>query len=110
MFGLLARQCIACTAFPSNLGAMTVLHPWIGMDDDRYSADEICSLIQNSPKYSETLKRIKNTDLLLVDEISTLSVKMFEQLERICAIKDSKLLFWGNAGDFQMCSIVMSLT
>lgn len=94
---------IACTTFPKNQGAMTI-HRWSGMDDCRYTADEICSIIQNSPKHAETLKRIKSTDLLIIDEVSMLSVKMFEQLEKICSLKDPKSLFGGmqliTSGDF----------
>lgn len=65
------------------------------MGDGRFSATEICNHIGNREEYKDTLNRIRNTDVLIVDEVSMLSKKMFEQLEEICCLKNRSKIFGG---------------
>lgn len=83
---------IACTHFPARCCAVT-LHSWSGMDDGRYESEQLCNLLQNGVKYKHALRRILTTDVLLVDEVSMLSKKLFEQLSHICSLKNKDHLF-----------------
>ncbi|XP_069109443.1 LOW QUALITY PROTEIN: uncharacterized protein [Argopecten irradians] len=94
---------IACTNFPPELGAMTV-HRWSGIQDGRYKAQEVISLIKSHAKFQDALHRIKNTDTLIIDEVSMLSERLFNLLAEVCTIKDSSKQFGGMqlimCGDF----------
>lgn len=94
---------IACTVYDSSLNAKT-LHRWSGIDDGRYSPSEIRTVVQNNAKYASVVNDIKHTDILIIDEISMLSKKMFECLNEVCSIKDESKAFGGMqlvlCGDF----------
>lgn len=94
---------IACTHFPPSFNARTI-HSWAGIEDGRYDSDELEGLIKSSPHFHETLRRITETDVLVLDEVSMLSQKIFEQLEKVCSIKDKSKVFGGIqlifSGDF----------
>jgi ATP-dependent DNA helicase PIF1 len=94
---------IACTHFPQRCHASTI-HSWAGMDDGRHESSEICDLLQNSVHYKQALHRILHCDVLILDEVSMLSKRLFEQLSTICSLKDGNYCF-GNiqlvfSGDF----------
>ncbi|XP_033725340.1 uncharacterized protein LOC117315301 [Pecten maximus] len=92
---------IACANF-SN--AMTI-HRWAGIDDGRYSSKEIATLIKETPKHRDTLERLMKADTLIIDEISMLSDKLFQQLEEVCSLKNPDVIFGGIqlilCGDFR---------
>ncbi|XP_053395637.1 uncharacterized protein LOC128555878 [Mercenaria mercenaria] len=85
---------IACLNYSNNLDTQTI-HRWSGMDDGRYSSKETVSIIKNSPNSALTLERIRQTEVLIIDEISMLSRSMFEQVAEICSIKNPDFLFGG---------------
>lgn len=95
---------ISCMNFSRSLNPMTV-HRWSGIEDGRYTTQEIIDLIKTSPGFNCVLDRILKTEVLLIDEISMLSAKNFNQLAEICQhIKDNGKLFGGIqlivSGDF----------
>ncbi|XP_053390923.1 uncharacterized protein LOC128553771 [Mercenaria mercenaria] len=100
---LIASKQGACLNYSNNLDTQTI-HRWSGMDDGRCSSKEIVSIIKNSPNSALTLERIRQTEVLIIDEISMLSRSMFEQVAEICSIKNPDFLFGGMqvivAGDF----------
>ena len=68
------------------------------------------NVIKNNPKYTKTRENIKQTDLLVIDECSTLSKKMFDCLSEVCAIKNENVSFGGIqlvlCGDFHQLAPV----
>ena len=58
----------------------TTIHPWAGNCDGQYSTPEIIQKVNNDEAFYECKKRIKSTNLLIIDEISMLSEKLFEQI------------------------------
>ncbi|KAK3085746.1 hypothetical protein FSP39_008107 [Pinctada imbricata] len=92
---------IACASLPSRCDARTV-HCWAGMDDGRYDTSYIKDIIINYKK--DVYRNILSTDVLILDEVSMLSKKLFEQLECICSLKCGHKLFGGMqlvfCGDF----------
>ena len=89
---------IACL----NYSNATTIHRWAGLHDGRYNSAEIKSIVSNN---AETLSKIKNTDILIIDEVSMLSLKLFEQLHEICSLRDPAQP-WGGiqiivSGDFK---------
>ena len=91
---------IACMNYDSCMGACTI-HRWSGVNDGRYSSSEVLHIVQNN---EAILNRIKTTDVLIIDEISMLSSKLFNQLHDICSLRDPNQ-HWGGiqiivAGDF----------
>jgi DNA replication protein DnaC len=59
------------------------IHKRAGLSDWRFSNQHLLRLIINDDRYEKSRKRIENTDVLIIDDISMLSLKMFEQLEFI---------------------------
>jgi ATP-dependent DNA helicase PIF1 len=68
-----------CAAVLLNCGAKT-LHSWSGMGLGSASADAILAKIR---KNKHSLKQWKSTEILIVDEVSMLSLKMFDALDYI---------------------------
>ena len=64
---------IACSNFPNA----STLHRWSGLHDGRFSSDE---LLKSVSLNEAALNRIRLVDTLIIDEISMLSKKLFEQL------------------------------
>ncbi|KAH3754219.1 hypothetical protein DPMN_188883 [Dreissena polymorpha] len=83
---------IACSVYPPDFCAMTI-HRWSGIGDGRYSPKEISNIIHNNVKYVEVLDRIKNTDVLVVEECSLTSLRLMECLHEVCCLKDPSLYF-----------------
>ena len=101
---------IACSLYREMSLNATTLHRWSGIDDGRYNACEIKGVIENNVKYSNIVNRIKKTDILIIDEVSMLSKKMFLCVSEVCCIKDETKLFGGMqlilCGDFYQLSPV----
>ena len=64
---------IACTLYDN---AMT-LHKWSGIGDGRYEKHTILDKVLHFPEYADVRKRITTTDVLIVDEVSMLSLNCF---------------------------------
>nr|XP_034310919.1 ATP-dependent DNA helicase PIF1-like [Crassostrea gigas] len=69
----------------------TTIHHWAGLMDGRFENQHLLRIISE-----ETRNRIKTCNVLIIDEISMISRKVFEQLEFICrSVKDPSLYFGG---------------
>ncbi|KAJ8306390.1 hypothetical protein KUTeg_016935 [Tegillarca granosa] len=62
----------------------STLHHWCGILDGRYSHDHLAELFENDDKFAAAKHRIKDTDCLMIDEISMLSKKTLELVEFVC--------------------------
>ena len=87
-----------------NLGGKTI-HSWCGILDGRYSDKELLKKLNSDDHFITYKNNILNTDALIIDEISMLSKKQFEQVEFICRnIRENEYLFGGiqliGVGDF----------
>ncbi|XP_033731754.1 ATP-dependent DNA helicase PIF1-like [Pecten maximus] len=63
---------IAASQFPSG----RTLHSWVGILDGRFSNREAAERVSND---ENTAQRIRKTNTLIIDEISMLSAKLFDQ-------------------------------
>ena len=73
---------------------MTV-HKWSGIRDGRYPGSVVRRLLLTDDNYLDARSRILGTDILIVDEISMLSKRLFEILEESLHIKDPTKPFGG---------------
>ena len=64
--------------------SVNTLHFWAGLKDSRYSNDQLVHLLECDPSFKSAAKRICETDVLVIDEISMISSKVFQQLEHVC--------------------------
>jgi len=92
---------IAATHYP---GGMTI-HRWSGIRDGKYDTATLVNLLTTLDIYEDCRQRVRETDVLLIDEISMISSYIFDQLEAVCrALRKSDMLFGGLqlivAGDF----------
>ena len=62
-------MCIAC-----NIGGMTI-HSWSGIGIGSNTVEKTISMIKANRR---ALKRWRDTDILVIDEVSMLSDKLFE--------------------------------
>lgn len=67
----------------NSLGATTI-HHWSGICDGRFCDQDIVNKITNDEAYLQCKQRIQNTEALIIDEMSMLSKKNFEQINKIC--------------------------
>ena len=65
------------------------IHKWAGIGDGRYSIEQLRWLFLHDERYSQTLQRVKETYVLIIDEICMLSQKLFDMVEGVCRIRDS---------------------
>ena len=93
---------IACLQY-KLLNPMT-LHKFAGLEDGRHQNDTLLNLLKTDERYSDTKSRIMNTDVLVVDEISMVSRKIFETVEYLCRKLREDVCFGGIqlllSGDF----------
>lgn len=75
------------------LNVITFICRWSGIGDGRHSSEELMNILRNNKQYASVTERIINSDVLIVDECSMMSKRFFEQLERVCRIKDSNMPF-----------------
>ena len=70
------------------------LHHWAGISDGRYSDDKLAELFDHDDKYVSSRQRIKSAECLVIDEISMLSLKIFEMIDYVCRhVRESELRF-----------------
>lgn len=95
---------IACCVYQDMCLHASTLHRWSGIEDGRHSPSEIKTVILNNVKYAHVVENVRKTDILIIDEVSMLSKKVFESLCEVCAIKNEKYAFGGMqlvfCGDF----------
>ncbi|WAR10132.1 PIF1-like protein [Mya arenaria] len=96
---------VACCLYPQMYHPMTV-HKWSGLGDGRLTAQQLNRLIDASDDhYVAAAERMKNVDILIIDEISMLSKCMFDKLEAVMRhVRGSSQVFGGAqlvvVGDF----------
>ncbi|KAL5016878.1 hypothetical protein ScPMuIL_006467 [Solemya velum] len=88
-----------------NFGATTV-HRWAGLYDGRYHSSELKDLVLRDDRYDHVRKNACDADVIIIDEVSMLSKKIFEQLELVCrTAMGNHQLFGGtqiiSCGDFR---------
>ncbi|KAJ8311488.1 hypothetical protein KUTeg_010843 [Tegillarca granosa] len=66
-----------------NVNGQTI-HSWSGIGDGRFSNDEIIYKINTDEHFKKYKSNILATNCLIIDEISMLSLKLFDQIEYIC--------------------------
>ncbi|XP_013399285.2 ATP-dependent DNA helicase PIF1-like [Lingula anatina] len=87
-----------------KIGARTV-HSAFALDDGRHNNEDLATRILKDPQYRDRYNEITNMNCLILDEVSMLSKRMFEQLEYIIrVVRGSEILFGGVqvifSGDF----------
>lgn len=87
-----ATSGIAATLLPEA----TTLHSFFGILDGRYTDTEVINRIINNPDLRDVKWRIIRCDVLMCDEVSMLSQKIFAQIEHLCRkVRDNTLPFGG---------------
>ena len=76
------------------------------MRDNRHTDEQLLQLLQHDSAYTAASNRIKKTDVLIIDEISMISARVFSQLEFICRnLRGNDCVFGGLqvivGGDFR---------
>ena len=64
--------------------SVNILHFWAGLKDSRYTNDQLVHLLECDPSFKSAAKRICETDVLVIYDISMISSKVFQQLEHVC--------------------------
>ena len=78
---------------------------WAGLYDGRYDILTLKNLVVEDDKYAHVRKNVSETDCIIIDEISMLSAKLFEQLEMVCSVVSGNNKVFGGkqivlCGDF----------
>ena len=72
------------------------IHSWCGLGDGSLSGRDLSNLIPTKEKYMKPRLRIEECDVLIIDECSMLSKKMFDTVECICRnVKKNNTYFGG---------------
>ena len=73
---------IACLQY-EGLKPMT-LHKLAGLEDGRHPDSKLLHLLQTDERFLESKKRLMETDVLIIDEVSMVSKKILESVEYLC--------------------------
>ena len=69
---------------------------WAGLYDGRYDNTTLKELVLTDDKYDKVRTNIRNCEIIIIDEMSMLSKKDFEQLELVCrTVKSNDIVFGG---------------
>ena len=60
------------------------MHSWTGIADGRFTDEEIVSRLDTDENFKKYKENILTTHCVKIDEISMLSMKLFDQIEYIC--------------------------
>jgi ATP-dependent DNA helicase PIF1 len=75
-----------------NIGGMTI-HSWMGFGTGDKPVD---TLIRRMLRNKSSVERLRNTDILVIDEISMLSASLFEKINILCQhFRKNKAFFGG---------------
>ena len=61
----------------------TTIHSWAGLYYGRHNTSDLIDLIEHDLKHEQTKSRIQKCNVLIIDEISMISAKIFDQLESV---------------------------
>jgi thymidine kinase len=87
---------MAFLTFPLYTSSSLVYFRWAGIQDGRYSIEEITRLLNDDENFCEAKGRLQHTDVLVLDEMSMLSSRLFEMLEGVTRkLRQSSFLFGG---------------
>lgn len=73
---------IACLQY-KGMKPMT-LHKFAGLEDGRHGNEHLLHLISSDERFFETKRRIMETEVLIIDEVSMVSKKILESVEYLC--------------------------
>ena len=81
------------------------LHKWCGIGAGGIPASDLVKLICDDERYQDAKKRILSCDVLIIDEVSMISKKLFDTVEHICrSVRRNERYFGGIqiilSGDF----------
>ena len=98
-------QLTGTTGIASSLLNGITIHKFLGLKDGRFSADDLSEKIQNDTIYAIVKKNILTIDCIIIDEISMLSWKLFQEIEHVCrVVRENQKPFGGIqmilSGDF----------
>ena len=62
----------------------TTLHTFCGIIDGRYTDERLKKLVRTDERFISIVKTIRETDVLIMDEASMISARVFEQAEIVC--------------------------
>ena len=92
-----------------GLNAITILK-WSGIGDGRFSSAKLSAFLTHGEKYPDARDRIFTIDVLIIEEVSMLSMCLFNKLEQLCCLKNVDIQFGGIqivlVGDFYQLSPV----
>jgi len=80
-------------------------YSWAGLYDGRYDILKLKNLVVEDDKYAHVRNNLSETYCIIVDGISMLSAKLFEQLEMVCSVVSGNYKVFGGkqivlCGDF----------
>ncbi len=76
-------------------GGITV-HSAFGLLDGRFTLQELKVRLHTDPSLRRVVHNVATIDCLIIDEISMLSYKMFEQVELVCRTSKQNSYLWGD--------------
>ena len=59
---------------------------WAGLYDGRYDNVMLQQLVLKDDKYSKVKENVRKYEVIIIDEVSMLSKKAFDQLELVCRL------------------------
>ena len=88
---------IACTQFLQGDFQAQTVNRMFGLKDGRYTHQQLSSLfMDNDPYYVDRKQKIKEADVLIIDEISMVSARTLASVDHVCQLaKQSKSIMGG---------------
>lgn len=67
----------------------TTLHKWAEIEDGKHVTEELAHLVLTDERFLKVKQNIQVTELVIIDEISMISAKTFNQLEILCEMLET---------------------